>query len=509
MAEKEFPRVWTPECGMTYSEWYQQFMQQLADGYTPESYTNAKGEKVNLTPEEVILDEGMEAARKMRTKVAKAVVIPTVLTAVGVVGALALTGGLGFPAVIGGLGALPAGIIGGAAGLAIGAAPTWRTIAGALRMGTDPEILMYRVQKLQKRQEQRQVILEKQLERLEQRRANMTPSEYKKEHNRLMLKADKEMRKWELKSAKIAVKTQKAIITHEAHAGTTNSIYDKGVVGWVNRRRQQLGQIGDALTNDYFTNRNEAKISAYQDITNMLNSFGNKSNDARKSMGLKANDVISYSLQRSEDLRKKLDVQVIEKVEQRDKINTPKTGKEAKDDVYAYVNTRLVSGKFNIIEEVKNLNNSNFTKEQKTEIMSQIVSNTNGFVDTSNATKMKQACKFFKDMIDGNDFAKTCNENPMFAGRMALIYNDPQFQNEFNKHITASMSKSNEKERENTQTWLQGLIHLNEEMAKRNKKVEAEKQRELKKQGKDAESRVISAMEQSQASGSPVQGMQK
>ncbi|MBQ9785987.1 MAG: hypothetical protein IJW25_00795 [Clostridia bacterium] len=505
MAEKEFPRVWTPECGMTYAEWYQQFMQRLADGYTPESYSNAKGENIKLTPEEVILDEGRAATSAMRGKVARAVAIPTVLTAVGVVGALALTGGLGFPAVIGGLGALPASIIGGAAGLAIGAAPTWRTIAGALRMGTDPEILMYRVQKLQKRQEQRQVVRQKQLERLEQRRANMTPSEYKKEYDRLMLKIDGEMRKWEKKGAKIAIKTQKAIITHEAHAGTTNSIYDKGVVGWVNRRRQELGKVGDALTDDYFTNRNEAKIDAYQTVIEMIDSYGNKSNADRKSMGLKSNDIISYSLKQSEQLRKKFDTQVIEKMESRDRINTPKTGKEAKDDVYAYVNTRLVAGKFNIIEEVKNLNNSNFTKEQKAEIMSQIVSNTNGFVDTSNATKMKQACKFFKDMIDGNDFAKTCNENPMFAGRMALIYNDPQFQNEFNKHITASMSKSNAKERENTQTWLQGLIHLNGEMAKKNKKAEAEKQRELKKQGKDAESRVISAMEQSQASGSPVQ----
>ena len=156
----------------------------------------------------------------------------------------------------------------------------------------------------------------KKLENIKKAMNSLNPEskDYKEQLANLEKQYDQEMRRYDIKhkaierrEVKMRLLAEKGKLAIAAHGGSVNpnSIFAKGTIGWINRRRQELGAVGDKLTGGWFNDRNEVKMDAYQDVINIAQSLINQSIATREKIGLEKSEVIEAGLDQVNTLESK------------------------------------------------------------------------------------------------------------------------------------------------------------------------------------------------------------
>ena len=275
----------------------------------------------------------------------------------------------------------------------------------------------------------------KRLESIKNAMKNLNPEskDYKEQLANLEKQYDNEMRRYDIKrkaierrEVKMHLLANKGKLAIAAHGGSVNpnSIFAKGTIGWINRRRQELGAVGDKLTGGWFNDRNEVKMDAYQDVINATQSLINQSIATREKIGLEKSEVIEAGLDQVNTLESKSIYDAMSQVNKKDynddKHFIPRRqtsdyskkdedkihyGEELTEDLKA---THIINGykalenkgqTFNLVEEYNKISkDNNLTEEQKNEVRKYILSSRNAVVDTKNITNKTN--NFYKILVN-------------------------------------------------------------------------------------------------------------
>lgn len=399
----DIPKVWSPEWGkehnMSYMDWRDAKAQQIAElGYIDV-------DEKKLEEAEVFRKVGTEAMKRQVRKFATSISVPAVLAVAGASVATVLTGGAALPVL--------AGVV---AGAGIGAAGTARTFLGALHLGTSPEMLGLRIDRIEAKRAaavlkyQREISLES------------SPAAQK----RAKMRFEKESAKLDKQLAKIYNQAQKAKTAYLAHDGESYNPEAGRVVNWVNRRRGEIGKICTSLGIRKLEEKNFKIRSAYDNIACKAESVANEMAGFRENEKMKKSTVFESG--------KKSALKTLEE--------------NAKVDVKNFKNEELlekcfVDGK---IDSKKVLEIAD--KQFKTNVNAKTEFLARAFSDRTFPTKnMDDVTKIVTDMLKNPKFAELVDNKAFhrdagigIAKLAAFINEKPQMQTEIAK-IAKGLSK--------------------------------------------------------------------
>lgn len=490
--EREFPPKWTPDCGWDPKEWQEEWARRMAA-----KSELSMDERLGLEKNENIIEMGKQAASELRRKAAMGIATPVVLAALGIGASAIATGGI----------ALVPALIGAVAGGAIGGASTWRTVVGAFGIrGTDPTVLMYRVQKIMREKQDMEASCNKRLESIKNAMKNLNPEskDYKEQLANLEKQYDNEMRRYDIKrkaierrEVKMHLLANKGKLAIAAHGGSVNpnSIFAKGTIGWINRRRQELGAVGDKLTGGWFNDRNEVKMDAYQDVINATQSLINQSIATREKIGLEKSEVIEAGLDQVNTLESKSIYDAMSQVNKKDynddkhfipRRQTSDYSKKDEDKIHygeklsdqileqkeqqaAYEEYEKQTG-VQLKDIIEKLNNDTLIPDdRKLDLKTKLIADKNNMLTYKKNMKIEEKHETFNvfvdlaknmDSIDGY-LQKYKDQGAYALGNLALYYSDEDFKNAFNKYINSKNSGLTKEEILKTQKLGDFLYKLN------------------------------------------------